>query len=183
MDWVSEIDRMIAAKRVLKEADIENLWRYEAPNPPATEEAIRVAESNVGCSLDSEYVSFLRKADGWPAIHFDIDLFGTAELSGPRFREARELIKYLEPDVAAATGIADSYPIPIGASETRIDMFVMLGRIGKKPSSSVLWIAGYEIERYDRFLDFFRGMVSQNLDLAKYLRTEYDNQSAGGAQS
>jgi len=169
VDWASEIEKMIAAKRILREVDVDNLWRYEAPSPPATEEAIQLAERNIGCSLDSEYASFLRQANGWPAFLQNIDLFGTDELSGPRLREARELIEL--PEVAAATGIADSRPIPIGASETSIDMFVIFGRSGKK-SSPVLWIAGVEIERYDSFLDFFRGMVSHNLKEARDLSAQ-----------
>ncbi|MFC7533807.1 SMI1/KNR4 family protein [Actinoplanes sp. GCM10030250] len=163
VNWAAEIDRMMAAKQLLQRADPDELWRHEPPNPPASDEAIRRAESDLGRELDEEYAAFLRHADGWPAILQNTDLFSTAELSGgPSFTEAKELLADLEPHAAGGD------VFPIGASETSIDLFVMLPAEGQ--SSAILWLAGVEVERYGSFPEFFGAMVSHNMKEAGDMR-------------
>ncbi|WP_328461686.1 SMI1/KNR4 family protein [Actinoplanes sp. NBC_00393] len=161
LDWAGEIDRMVSAKQVLREADQEELWRYEAPNPPATEKAVRQAETAVGFTFDSEYAAFLRHADGWPALLQNTDLFGTADLTGPAYAEALDLLEDAKAE-AEGTDLAESVGFPIGASETTIDMFVLLRGKGDQ-QWSIVWMAGAEVERYDSFPAFFRAMVEHNL--------------------
>ncbi|RSM72585.1 hypothetical protein DMB66_05455 [Actinoplanes sp. ATCC 53533] len=56
-------------------------------------------------ALDSQYVRFLRHADGWPELLHSFGLFGTSELLGAEFDEALEVISYLEPDVLEDAGV------------------------------------------------------------------------------
>jgi hypothetical protein len=170
VDWDVEIGRMLSAKQLLRDADQDELWRHEGPNPPASELTIRQTESSIEFPLGTEYSSFLAKADGWPAILQEIDLFGCAELTGEAFAEAIEGLRYIEPEVAEAVGLSDARTVPIGASRTGIDIAVMLDNADRAPS--VIWMAGVEIERYDGFLDFFRAMVSHNLKEVDDLRRQ-----------
>ena len=159
---------MTAAKRLVKESDTENLWRHEPPRPSASQEALRTVTERLG-PIDRAYASFLSHADGWPAIMQDIDLFGSAELLGTRFDEARELVAALEPETLTASGLDPDALVPIGASRTSIDIFVMPQARGAR-LSPVVWIAGLEVERYVAFDDFFTGMIEHNLAEASDLR-------------
>ncbi|MBT2442871.1 SMI1/KNR4 family protein [Streptomyces sp. ISL-36] len=126
----------------------------------------------LGHELDSAYVSFLREADGWPALMQDVDLFGTGELLGsPALATARSLVKTLEPEHLANSGLDPEALLPIAASSTTIDFFVMSVVRGGAPAP-VIWIAGAEVERYASFTDFFRRMIDENLSEAESLRTE-----------
>ncbi|GAU65971.1 hypothetical protein SSP35_02_03400 [Streptomyces sp. NBRC 110611] len=170
-DWTVELTRMSAAKQLLRENDTESLWRHEAPRTPATPERLQAVERSIGRTLDSDYASFLLQADGWPAILQDIDLFGTGELLGSQvFSEARELMETLEPEVLETSNITPESALPIGASRTGIDMFLMPQAASGNPAP-VIWIAGYEVERYRTFSDFFRGMIDHNLEEVNDLRT------------
>lgn len=169
-NWDVEIGRMLSAKKLLREVDLGQLWRHEGPNPPGNEEAIRRAEASIEFSLGSEYSSFLAKADGWPAILQEIDLFGCADLTGDAFADASEGLKYIEPEVAEAAGMSGARTVPIGASPVGIDIIVMLDNVDREPS--VIWMAGVEVERYESFLSFFKAMILCNLKEVNDMRLQ-----------
>jgi hypothetical protein len=170
VDWDVEIGRMLSAKQLLRDEDQDELWRHEGPNPPASELTVRQTEASIGFPLGSEYRSFLAKADGWPAILQEIDLFGCTELTGEDFAEGSKDLGYIDQEAVEAAGISDARIVPIGASRTGIDILVMLDNADRAPS--VIWMAGVEVERYEGFLGFFRAMVSHNLKEAEDLRRQ-----------
>ncbi|WHM37542.1 SMI1/KNR4 family protein [Streptomyces sp. BPTC-684] len=171
MEWVSEMRRMAAAKELVRENDVENLWRYEMPRSPASQDRLQEVSLALGHGLDSEYASFLLQADGWPAIMQDVDLFGTEELMGPSMDMARELVETLEPEGLANSQLDRDALLPIAASTTTIDFFVM-PVVGGGQSAPVIWIAGAEVERYSSFTDFFRAMIEENISEAGDLRSQ-----------
>ncbi|MFF0560654.1 SMI1/KNR4 family protein [Streptomyces sp. NPDC004266] len=169
---------MREAKARVREWDAEELWRFEEPRPPANAEQLYEVVRRLGHDLDNEYVSFLLEADGWPALMQDVDLFGTEELRGsPALETARRLLKTLEPEALASAGLDLDAVLPIAASTTTIDFFVMPVLRGSGPAP-VVWIAGAEVERYSSFTDFFRHMIDENLSEADSLREE--NAEDGG---
>ncbi|MEV6348590.1 SMI1/KNR4 family protein [Actinoplanes sp. NPDC051851] len=108
MDRDSEISAMVSAKRLLRDADREALWRHDGPRSPATEQAVRQAEEAIGFPLGNEYSSSLMKADGWPAILQEIDLFGCPDLTGAAFSTASADLGYLEHHAAEAAGLLNT---------------------------------------------------------------------------
>ncbi|MCF6524441.1 hypothetical protein HOY81_15275 [Streptomyces sp. JJ36] len=118
--------------------------------------------------MDADHADFLRRADGWPAILQDIDLFGTAEFGTTAYVEAEELVRVIEGEIDIRRG-GSSRLIPIGASRTDVDILVMPCGSGSRESAPVIWLAGGEVERYGSFPDFFRGMIEHNLAEANAL--------------
>lgn len=114
------------------------------------------------CPVDREYADFLERADGWPAILQDIDLFGTPDFGSPAFIEAEELVRVTADEVAIERREGFDRWIPIGASRTDIDLLVMPCVREPSRSAPVIWLAGAEIERYETFTDFFRAMIAAN---------------------
>ncbi|RKN72694.1 SMI1/KNR4 family protein [Streptomyces klenkii] len=121
------------------------------------------------CPVDPEYANFLLHADGWPAILQDIDLFGTADFGTAAYTEAEELVRVIEDELVIERGKNFSRLIPIGASQTDIDVLVMPCGKGSNQPAQVIWLAGGEIERYPSFSDFFRGMIYENITEADSL--------------
>lgn len=170
INWHDEVQRMVDARDRVQGADAKGLWRYEEPRSPASSERLREVALGLGHSLDSEYASFLLHADGWPAFMQDVDLFGTAELLGARMDMARELLTTLEPEGLKTSGLDRDVLLPIAASTTAIDFFVM-PLAGDNYPAPVIWFAGAEVERYSSFLEFFRAMIEENLSEADELGT------------
>ncbi|WP_030315317.1 SMI1/KNR4 family protein [Streptomyces flavochromogenes] len=179
-DWPDEMRRMRAARERVRAADTDELWRFEEPRPPADADRLREVAGRLGHELDRAYVSFLLAADGWPALFQDIDVFGTGELLGsPAMETARMLVDSMEPDALMRSGLARDALLPIAASTTTIDFFVMpvMPVMPMAPGdvvAPVIWIAGAEVERYPSFPDFFRHMIGMNLEEAEVLRAEND---------
>ncbi|MFD9046648.1 SMI1/KNR4 family protein [Streptomyces zaomyceticus] len=171
-DWPDEMRRMRDAKERVRASDTDELWRFEEPRPPADAERLREVAASLGHELDRAYVSFLLAADGWPALFQDIDVFGTGDLLGsPAMETARMLVDSMEPDALTRSGLDPAALLPIAASSTTIDFFVMPVTSGDAVAP-VIWIAGAEVERYPSFPDFFRRMIGMNLDEAEVLRAE-----------
>ncbi|MFJ8532333.1 SMI1/KNR4 family protein [Streptomyces sp. NPDC093591] len=168
-DWADAISRMVAAQRQVHVIDREHLWRHEQPAPPASRELLGLVEARRGVTLDSQYAEFLLHADGWPAFMQDVDLFGTSDLLGEPFDGAVQLLSTLEPEVVDASDLDVASLIPIGASRTDIDLFVMAQSDGSAPTP-VIWLAGLEVERYVSFEEFFQAMIEENLSEAADLR-------------
>ena len=161
-DWLVLFAEMEAAKRRLAVNDREGLWRHASRRPPAEPRRIAEIAAVTLCPVDREYADFLSRADGWPAILQDIDLFGTSDLGSAAFAEAEELVRVTEDEMAI--GSEDDFDrwVPIGASRTDIDILVMPCVREPNRSAPVIWLAGAEIERYETFSDFFRGMIAEN---------------------
>ncbi|WP_411072294.1 hypothetical protein [Streptomyces sp. cmx-4-25] len=163
------------ARERVRAWDVEELWSFEEPRPPAGPGRLREVVQSLGHELDCEHVAFLLEADGWPAFMQDVDLFGTEELLGsPALETAMSLVAALEPEALDRAGLDRDSLLPIAASTTTIDFFVMPVKPGSPPvAAQVIWLAGGEVERYTSFADFFRHMIAENLDEAESLRKEH----------
>jgi hypothetical protein len=169
LDWQQEI---AAAWHVLKETskfDAQMLWSYAPPRGAATQQELVHAEEFLGHPLDPRYCEFLGYANGWPGLMLDIDLFGTAELCGEAMHRASEIIDSIDDSVMTTSAIDRSDILPIGLSVAQHDLFAVL-----KPSSGnagvVIWFAGYEIERFATFDDFFLATIDYNRRRYEQLR-------------
>src|SRR5689334_282772 len=99
-DWKAEIAKLVYVKQALAEVDINKLWPWHLPNPPATAEDIQACEKHVGFALDPMYAAFLRHADGWQGFYHAADLFGTRDLvGGANSKRAQEGLSYIEQNV------------------------------------------------------------------------------------
>ncbi|MGQ5653655.1 hypothetical protein ACUJ8H_27050 [Streptomyces sp. EKR5.2] len=168
-DWADAIRRMLAAQRQLRENDREHLWRYEQLPPPASRELLGLVQAQRGVTLDSQYAELLVRTGGWPAFMQDVDLFGTPDLLGEPFDEAVQLLSTLEPETVDASALDVASCVPMAASRTGIDLFVM-PRADGSTQTPVIWLAGLEVERYISFEEFFQAMIEANLGEAAALR-------------
>lgn len=160
---------MLDAKRQIAERDSEEIWRHEPPRQGASNEELDEAEAILGVRLDSEYRSFLSRCNGWSALFQENDLFGTDELCGERLREARELVSFLEPEIVDQLGgITPESVLPIAMSATSIDVFVS-PIINGRQDSTIIWLAGAEVERFATYSEYFALMLRYNEEEARDL--------------
>lgn len=161
-DWKKEIAIAWHVQNETAKLDKSNLWEYFLPKVAASEQELAETEAVLGFAIDPRYREFLCCANGWRCFLQRVDLFGTAELRGGRaMRDACSALENIDSEVLAKSTLVRSDLLPIGFSSEQSDLFVML-----KPSSmnpgTIVWFAGYEIERYPVFDDFFLAIVDYN---------------------
>ena len=121
----------------------------------------------MGRSFPAAYREFLSLADGWKGFIVSTDLFGTEDFLNGRALEVRN-----RPDVREyihTLGLQEEAVIPIGASGTDMDVFILVLEDTPSDAGEVLWLAGSEVERYQDFREFFEAMVNYNAELAQKL--------------
>jgi hypothetical protein len=163
INWKSEIVKLAYIKQELANIDSQKLWPWHLPSVAASEQEILECESRLGFVLDLQFANFLRHANGWSGFIQATDLFGTADLGGDgKMPLAQEMLGYLEDSVLVQAGITRENVFPIAVSAVDLDLFVMT-----KPSAVlagiVIWFAGYEIQRFNDFQEFFLAMVDYNI--------------------
>lgn len=173
-DWKTEIVIAVYVQNETMKLDTDQLWEYHLPEVAATEQELIAAERHLGFRLDAQYRRFLSYADGWRCFYQRVDLFGTRDLRGGLLmQEALLMLQHIDLVSLEKEKIRVSDLLPIAYSRTQSDLFLML-KPGTVAPGTVLWFAGYEIERYPDFDDFFLAMVDYN-------RLEYqDQQKAHG---
>src|SRR5690606_15345998 len=118
--------------------------------------------ANFGVRLDAQHREFLSFANGWPAFFQSVDLFGTDDLvGGPRMDIANGMLDAMESSVFEQAGIERAAVVPIAATTVDLDVFVMLVLDGKLVPP-VIWLAGYEIERFPSFDEYYVAMLGYN---------------------
>ena len=161
-DWKKEIAIAWHVQNETAKLDKNKLWDYYLPKVAATEQELVETETVLGFALDPRYREFLSFANGWQRVFQDVDLFGTAELRGGRaMGEVFSALEDIDSEVLAKSKLIRSDLLPIGYSSEQSDMFVML-RSNSVNAGTIVWFAGYEIERFARFDDFFLAMVDYN---------------------
>lgn len=160
-DWKKEIAVAWYVQNESAKLDTQGLWRYSLPKVAASEQDLAQAEEILGHSLDARYRDFLSYANGWPGLLQDIDLFGTAELCGPPMQRAQDILEAIDPAVWSESAIAVTDLLPLGLSSGHNDLFVVIKPHSEK-AGVVIWFAGYEIERFASFDEFFLAMVDYN---------------------
>lgn len=168
--WENEIEVLISIKKEIKDKDINEIWEFNLPQKAAADDEIQKIELKLGYTLDEAYVSFLKIANGWKAINQAIDLFGTNELlDSEQMNYAQILLKTLSEDgVLHASGFDYDELLPIAVSRYDTDLFV-IAKNGSNCPGIIIWFAGYEVERYDNFEEFFRAIVEYNRLNIQYL--------------
>lgn len=162
-DWRPEIVRMIQIKQAIAEADTEGVWEFHLPKVAATPEELAGVEHSLGLRLDAGYREFLGYANGWPSFFQSVDLFGVEDLAGgPRMDVARQMLAAIEPVVLEQAGLQDTALIPIAATTVDLDLFVM-PIVGGQQVPPVVWLAGYEVDRFKTFEDYVLAMIEYNV--------------------
>jgi hypothetical protein len=161
-DWRPEIVRLVEIKQAISEVDVDGLWEFHLPRVAASRASVDAAERVLGARLDDSFRSFLGHANGWPSFFQSVDLFGTDDLAGgPRFDVASSLLDAIEPEALAVAGLVRSELVPIAATMVDLDVFVMRVVDGQL-CGPVVWLAGYEIDRFATFDDFVSAMIAYN---------------------
>ena len=161
-DWRPEIIRMIQIKQAIADADTDGVWEFHLPRVAATSEELADVEHALGFRLDAGYREFLGYADGWPSFFQSVDLFGVDDLAGgPRMDVARQMLGAIEPVVIEQAGLRGTPLIPIGATTVDLDLFVMPVMDGQQVPP-VVWLAGYEVDRFETFEDYVLAMIEYN---------------------
>jgi hypothetical protein len=162
LDWKSRIVTLVQIKQLMADLDEKGLWQYKLPGVAATEEGLRAVEMQLGEPLDSRYRDFLRCADGWPAFHQTVDLFGHRDLLGSMaFRHAMQMLDAIEEEVLVASRLRREDLLPIAATPVDLDLFVITRASAPQPGL-VMWFAGYEIDRFPSFDEYFLAMMDYN---------------------
>ena len=162
VDWKREIAQLVYIKQVLSEADKAHLYPHHLPKVGASSAQVEKCEKYLGFRLNSEHSEFLVCANGWDGFIQATNLFGTEDFVGSeRFKAAESLLDVYEYNVFLDAGFARDYLFPLAASELDGDVFAMV-----KPdcpgAGKVLWFAGYLIDQYLSFSEFFLSMMDYN---------------------
>jgi hypothetical protein len=162
-DWRSEIVRGVLVQQRLRELDVKGIWKYHLPEVAASDDEITATERKLGYRLDSAYRQFLRYANGWRSFYQDVDILGTAGLVGGAVMDAaRTQLAAVEPEIFADNvGLEVADMLPVAASARQSDMF-LLGLPWSKEPGVIIWFAGYLIERFLDFDEFYLSMLDYN---------------------
>jgi len=168
---------MAYVKQRLQEVDEECLWPWHFPEVAATEEQLRSVETYLGHDLDVRYRLFLMHANGWQSFYHDVDLFGTEDLLGNlKMSRACKLLDAIGDIPGKDYTLFRREVLPIAVSENDIDLFVIV--LPPSPlAGTILWLAGYEVDRFPNFDEYFLAMVDYNREEIQDLVRENCNPS------
>lgn len=152
MDVLREqIDNILAIRKKLKQVDKNHLWNYDdLPNIGATDTDITLFENLIGFTLPKDYRNFLKEINGWKNFWHSVNLFNINDYKNS------ELMKY----TMSLLEIVDEEKnmlFPIGVTTEDIDLFTII-KPGYKNEGTIIWFAGYEVERYKDFSEFLKGI-------------------------
>jgi SMI1/KNR4 family protein SUKH-1 len=172
-NWETEIAKGLIIQDRIQSLDRSGMWCYHMPEPGATEEQILAVERQLGFQLDDKYREFLRHANGWRCFYQAVDLFGTRQLLGAApMASAQNQLRAIDPDVFLAdVGASVGDFLPVGASSLQSDIF-LLARPSSSGPGAVVWFAGYLIDRFPCFDEFFLSMLDYNRQEIAYLEQE-----------
>ncbi len=163
-DWRLEIGTLIKIHQEIRVRDVNRVWANDLPRVAAQSDRLREAEELLG-PLDPDYKGFLCFADGWPAFYQWVDLFGTPELLGKAFQNARARLDSCR-SALEAKGIRPEAAFPIAMTRMEIsssdpDVFFVLS---PRPATAgrVLWVASEIVDEFSGFDEFFAAMTEYN---------------------
>jgi hypothetical protein len=153
----------VLIRQRLAELDTQGIWKYPLPEVAASEDEIAATELKLGYRLDQGYRQFLRHANGWKSFYQDVDILGTMGLMGGAVMDAAMVqLDAIDPgSFADNVGVEATGVLPIAASTLQSDMF-LLGLPWSNAPGAVFWVAGYLIERFPDFHDFYLSMLDYN---------------------
>lgn len=169
--WQGQIKTMIQVKQDLEKYDQEGLYEQYRPENGATEEEIRIVERSLGFTLDEQYRDFLKHANGWKNFNHTIPLFGTTQLFDLGLMGyVNKLLNECWEEIEETIGFTKDELLSIAATSENTDVF-LISKPSTRQSGVVIWIAGYEIERYKDFKDFFSAMIIYNREDVEYFKS------------
>lgn len=148
-----KINELKEIKAEMKKNDINNIWEYYDPNPPANDEKIASIKDK-GIVLDNEIIEFWKICNGWNCFYQMVDLFGTTDIFSEKMNYANTILK-IEIDNQNEFENGQLMPIAISREDMDIFAYVKYGNSAGK----IIWYAGGEIERFASFSDFFAHMI------------------------
>ncbi len=162
-NWKAKISRLENVLKQIVEKDPQALWEFHLPNPGATEKQIEEAERTLRFKLPKDYRDFLFAANGWTGFYQDVVLFGTKDFNletdvgvlGNKFLSHLELLEINE------LGLTRDNLKPMAVSSTDIDLFTLV-RSENDLNDHVIWFAGYIVEKFADFGEFFQAMYEAN---------------------
>jgi len=161
-NWPALIGRLIEVRAEVDAADPQHLQPHTLPRVKASESEVADFEQEIGERVPAEYRDFLLHADGWPKLHFDVDLFGLPELRGGGSWNIGEqtLETYDNEGVLDDSGVGLTDIVPVGAGPGMSTVFAIV-RNGLPQAGAVLWFSdGQEVERYQGFADFIASRIA-----------------------
>jgi hypothetical protein len=167
MNWKDQIVKMVYLKQTLFEVDVDKVWVFNLPKVAASELDIINLQKNIPLLADSDLVDFLRVANGWDAFYQNVNLFGTADyLKSEQFFLAQKMFDVIDNKVVEKTGFVKADFLPIAASTSDIDLFLITN------TGEVFWFAGDLIERFDTFLDFYLAMLDYHRSEIQFWKSQ-----------
>jgi SMI1-KNR4 cell-wall len=162
IDWKREIVNMAIVKQHLHEVDKMRLWDWHLPEVAATVEQIKDLEGYLGYDIDNQFKSFLVCANGWKSMYHDVDIFGTTNYlrECPLYKKFGYLLEVVI-ESCPGENIVSSELLPIAVSNDDIDIFAINNIYSASPGV-VTWFAGYKIDTFPSFEEFFLSMIEYN---------------------
>ena len=152
-EFEKKINELKEIKAEMKKNDINNIWEYFEPNPPASESEI-ASVRNQGIVPDKEIIEFWKINNGWNCFYQMVDLFGTIDMFSERMNYANTILKI---EIDNQNEFKNGQLLPIAISRDDMDIFAYVKDGNCK--GKVIWYAGGEIERFDSFINFFTCMI------------------------
>ncbi|GAA2788059.1 SMI1/KNR4 family protein [Saccharopolyspora taberi] len=164
--WPDLIAEMVLLRQ--RVAEVDDLFPWTIPHPPATEEQLTAAEARLGHPLDPQHRAFLGYGNGWPDFHLGGSLLSTEELGqGPAWDEIDNNIlnpyyEALPPEAGFIPPRDQIYPITFDEGSTSVFAIWKDGPVtdGGLP---VLWFPWPESgdPHTDNFFGLFRDIHRQ----------------------
>ncbi|MEC2075840.1 SMI1/KNR4 family protein [Metabacillus fastidiosus] len=161
-NWKDNITTMVLVKQELMKQDLEHIWPHNFPEVGANEEQILVVEKELGYNFDPMFRDFLKYANGWKGFYQTVNLFGTEQLKKSTVMDyAKTLLNAIDEDVLKESGFSTDELLPIAATESDKDLFVLCLPNSSTPGA-IIWFAGEEIDRFKNFNEYFLAMIDYN---------------------
>jgi hypothetical protein len=166
-DWRAEIGRLIAVKQEIATHDLDKIFPWHLPEVAASTSQIIDAEEHSGIRLPSEFKDFLAVANGWKCFLIRADLFGTEQIKRNKvtIRGRGDVRRYLE-----SNRIPQDKVLPIGSSGNEQTVFLLYAADYHPFPGGIVWLDGEEIERFESFGHFFKGVVQNNVELCEEVK-------------
>ncbi|WP_317405758.1 SMI1/KNR4 family protein [Megamonas funiformis] len=146
-----QINNIITIRKELKQVDKNHLWNYDdLPNTGITDAEITLFENTIGFTLPKSYRNFLKEINGWKNFWHSVNLFSISDYSN------NELMKYTM-DLLEIVDDGKNMLFPIGVTTEDTDLFTIV-KPGYEDEGTIIWFAGYEVERYKDFHEFLKEM-------------------------
>ena len=173
-NWKLAIVALARAKELVNTHDKYNAFPWHLPRVAATADRIAEAEHASGITFSDDYRSFLQHADGWKSFNISVDLFGTEDVLEGRAKSVKQreaIASYID-----TVGLSAHDVLPIAASETETDVFLLVSAANTAMPGKVLWWGDEEIEHFEDFWSFFVTIIGYTENRAKMLATKYANE-------